>query len=276
MPKTLVWLASYPKSGNTWLRAFLANYFLRSDGPIPLDRIRRVSFGDSGMEAYVRRSPLDHRRLKPHQLLQLRLSWLDEVSRRGAVNFVKTHNAHTRLGPGWWIPAQMTTAAIYIARDPRDMVLSYADHWGIPVDRAIEQIADKRNSIDANPKSVVQFLGSWSSHVESWTKSRDFRVMTLRYEDMIADPRESFSRVLRHVGAPVEQAILENAIRCSDFKQLAGDEAAHGFSERGPRQETFFRKGIAGGWKDALSDAQADAIVRTHRSAMKRLGYPVD
>ncbi|MEM7178437.1 MAG: sulfotransferase domain-containing protein [Pseudomonadota bacterium] len=273
MPKSLVWLASYPKSGNTWLRAFLANYFYQADRAIPLSKIHQVSFGDSGFEAYARRAPIDHRHLNPGQLLRLRTDWLTEISHRGPVNFVKTHNAHTRLGPGWWIPAALTHSAIYILRDPRDMVLSYADHWGIPVERAAAQIADKRNQIQANAKSVTQFLGSWSTHVEGWAKAREFRTIVVRYEDMLTQPDKEFARILTHIGAPVEAKGLAQAVERSSFSTLARDEASNGFSERGPQQETFFRSGTSGGWRSTLPPDLAAQIWQDHRSVMRRYKY---
>lgn len=273
MPKSLVWLASYPKSGNTWLRAFLANYFVESDGPVPLDKIRQVSFGDSAMEPYVHRARIDHRRLMPAQLLQLRQSWLDEISNRGAMNFVKTHNAHARLGQAWWIPAALTHSAIYLVRDPRDMVISYADHWGIPIDNAIREIANRQNMIAPNPRSVAQFLGAWSAHVDGWSRARDLRVLTVRYEDMLSAPEREFARILRHIGAPLDEATLSQAIERSSFGQLAAAEAAEGFSERGPKQQAFFRKGEAGGWRDVLTEAQATQIWSDHRAAMRRHKY---
>ncbi|MEM7508029.1 MAG: sulfotransferase domain-containing protein [Pseudomonadota bacterium] len=273
MPKTLIWLASYPKSGNTWLRAFLANYFMQSDGPIPLDKIRHVSFGDSAAEPHLRGTPFNQYNLPSGQLLQLRNRWLLEISHRGAFNFVKTHNAHARLAQGWWIPAALTQTAIHIVRDPRDVLLSYADHWGIGLQDAASQMANPENKIPPNPKSVMQFLSSWSKHTESWMKTRDFRVLTVKYEDMLAEPEATFSKILEHIGAPLDQTVLRQAIDRASFRQLAADEAANGFSESGTKQKKFFRQGKAGCWHQSLPPDLADRIAANHRRVMKQLGY---
>jgi hypothetical protein len=273
-PKSLVWLASYPKSGNTWLRAFLANYFIRSDAPLPFEQIQRVSHGDSGAPPLQQMAGgRDPRLMTPQQLIPLRTARLAEIARLGEVNFVKTHNAHIRIGSGWLIPAALTKAAIYVIRDPRDMLLSYADHWGVTPEAAVGQIANKNNSIAPNPKTVRQFISSWTENVKSWTRARDIRVLTIRYEDMLTDPHDVFTRVVRHVGAPFDAEALDLAIRHSSFDTLRQIEADQGFSEKGMAQERFFRKGEAGQWQATLDPALARRIEADHGPTMKRFGY---
>lgn len=272
-PRTLVWLASYPKSGNTWLRAFLANYFLQSSVPVSINEMRKISFGDSSAPAYSELSGRDHQTLSPAQVVAIRERHLQRVSGRGDVNFVKTHNANIRIAGRWLIPARLTRGAVYIIRDPRDLVISYADHFGLDLAGAAAAIARPGNMVPSNSRTVIQFLGSWSEHVRSWTRSRDFRVLVLRYEDMLTDPRGAFEKVLRHIGAPIDAQILAEATGRASFEALAAQEEAQGFRERGATQARFFRRGTAGQWRDALSEAMVARIVADHGDAMRRHGY---
>jgi len=272
-PRTLVWLASYPKSGNTWLRAFLANYLIDSDRPVSINEMQKISFGDSSAPAYADLGRCDPRTLTPAQIAALRERHLQRVAQQGQVNFVKTHNANIRIGGRWLIPPGLTRAAIYLIRDPRDMVISYADHFALDPEGATAAIAARDNHVPSNSRTVMQFLGNWSDHVRSWTRAKGFRVLVLRYEDMLANPAAEFEKVLRHIGAPLDRGALEQAARFSSFEVLAAQEAAQGFREKGGTQSRFFRKGAAGQWHDTLPEAIVERIAADHRSAMQRHGY---
>lgn len=272
--RTIVWLASYPKSGNTWLRAFLANYLLEGDGPASFAAMQRVSSGDSSGPSYAELSGRDPRTLTLPQYLETRARHLARIAGNGApVNLVKTHVANARLGDVWLIPAARTRQAIYVVRHPLDMLVSYADHWGIGLPEAARQIADPANAIPASQKTAAQFLGRWSDHVSGWTRARGFRTLTIRYEDMSADPEATFTAVLRHIGAPIDRGVLGRAIEAASFPVLAAMETAGGFSERGPAQERFFREGRAGQWRDTVPGDIAERVVRDHAAAMKQLRY---
>jgi hypothetical protein len=271
--RTLVWLASYPKSGNTWLRAFLANYFIDSPVPVSINEMQKISFGDSSAPAYADLGRCDPRLLDPDQVAALRERHLERVSGRGKINFVKTHNANIRVGGRRLIPPRLTMAAIYLIRDPRDMVLSYADHFALDPDAAAAAIAAPGNRVPSNSRTVMQFLGNWSDHVRSWTRTREFRVLVLRYEDLLAAPAAQFEKVLRLIGAPIDAAVLEQATRFASFEVLAAQEAADGFREKGATQDRFFRKGAAGQWRDALPEAAATRIRADHGAVMRRHGY---
>ena len=275
-PKTLIWLASYPKSGNTWVRAFLANYLFDTDGPAGFDAIERVSSGDVSGPSYQELSGHHPARLPPGVYPKVRYQHLSRIALSGApANFVKTHSAQGRIGQHWLIPADLTRQAIYIVRHPLDMLLSYADHWGITLKDAAFQIGADRNMIAANDRTAPQFLGSWSAHVKGWSQARDFPVLTLRYEDMLADPEQAFTRVLHHIGAPVDQAALADAIENTSFKKLSALEKQQGFSERGPQQKKFFRKGTAGQWRGQIPVEIIDKVVEDHGPVMRKLRYEV-
>ncbi len=272
-PRTLIWLASYPKSGNTWLRAFLANYFIDGSEPVSINEMQKISFGDSSAPAYADLGRCDPARLGPAQIVGLRERHLERVSGNGEINFVKTHNAHARVSGRWLIPARLTRAAVYIIRDPRDMVLSYADHFALDPEAAAAAIASAKNHVAANSRTVMQFLGDWSGHVKGWTRTRDFPLLVLRYEDLLSDPQACFARVLRLIGAPLDARVLAQATRFSSFEVLAAQEAAAGFREKGGAQARFFRRGVSGQWRDELAGDIVERINADHGAVMKRYGY---
>lgn len=272
--RTLVWLASYPKSGNTWLRAFLANYLFAGEDPASFEAMRRLSAGDSSGPSYAELSGRDPRALSLAEYHQTRRRHLARIAGNGApVNFIKTHCPHVRIGGASLIPAALTRQAVYLVRHPLDMLASYADHWGIAIEEAARQIADSSNAIPATERTAAQFLGNWSDHVASWTETRDFPVLTVRYEDMLADPASTFIAVLRHIGAPIDRVVLGRAIRSASFPVLAAMETAGGFPERGPAQGRFFRQGGSGHWREVVPQAVADRVLRDHQTAIDRLGY---
>ena len=272
-PRTLVWLASYPKSGNTWLRAFLANYFIEGSEPVSINNMQKISFGDSSAPAYADLGRCNPMMLAPAQIVALRARHLERVSGNGQINFVKTHNANIRIAGHWLIPPRITKAAIYIIRDPRDMVVSYADHFNLDPDATVTAIASPQNRVPTNARTVMQFLGNWSDHVRGWARAKDFPVLVLRYEDMLADPAAQFEKVLRLIGAPVDDSVLAQATRFSSFEVLAAQEAAAGFREKGGTQTRFFRKGVSGQWRDALPEDIVARIVADHGATMKHHGY---
>ncbi len=272
--KSIVWLASYPKSGNTWLRLFLANYLLNRSTPMPINEVHRIGMGDAVGKAYrmVAGGPFDA--TDPHQTLALRPAVLRRVVANGAqVNLLKTHSYVGKARGIELIPGHLTRSAIYVVRNPLDMVVSYARHYGNSTDFTAGAIARRDNGIAGGNGAVPQFLGNWSDHVRSWTRCRDFPILVLRYEDLLADPAAGFTRALEHLGVPVEPERLARAVRFSSFEELRRQEETTGFVERSDQQERFFDSGRSGRWREELPAEVAERIRYDHARVMRELGY---
>jgi hypothetical protein len=273
-PGGIVWLASYPKSGNTWTRIFLANYLFDRKTPMPINQVHRLGMGDSIEKAYrIVAGPgfdvADYR-----QSLALRGKVLDRIVNNDAdVNFVKTHNHRARAFGVELIPPHLTRSAVYVLRNPLDMVLSYARQYGQTPEFAAAAIGRSDNSTAGANGTVAQFLGSWSGHVQSWARCRSFPVLVLRYEDMHADPQAAFTRVLKHIGVPADPQRVARAVQFSSFGELRKQEDAAGFIERSPNSERFFHSGRTGQWRAELAPEAADRICRDHGKVMREYGY---
>ncbi len=275
--KSIVWLASYPKSGNTWLRVFLANYVMNGQTPVPINQVHRVGIGDSNSKAYrmVTKEIIDPG--NPAQAARIRPAVLQAiVNNKADINPVKTHCENGIAYGVRLIPPELTRSAVYIMRNPLDMIVSYASHYGNTMDEAIEGISRSDNTLLGGGDTVYQFLGTWSNHVVGWAKAKKkFPVLMLRYEDMLKDPHEAFDRVVRHIGLPEDRDRLERAVKFSEFKQLQAQESKTGFVENSENQKRFFRSGKADQWKTALSDDQVAQILRDQGRVMKKYGYEV-
>lgn len=272
--KNIVWLASYPKSGNTWTRIFLANYLMGGEEPVPINQVHRLGIGDAIAKTYqvVGKGQYDPNDRMRH--LQQRERVLMGIANNGAdINFVKTHNENGKAFGTTLVPQKFTRSAVYIVRDPRDMVLSYARHYGMTVDRTIEAISRRDNATKADNRNVEQYIGTWSNHIKSWTGSKRFPVHLLRYEDMQNDPRTTFSGLLSFLAVPIDPVRLDRAIEHSSFNAVRAQEDKSDFIERSENAEKFFHTGTSGHWRESLTDEQAAAIADRHGDAMRRHGY---
>lgn len=271
----LIWLASFPKSGNTWLRAFLHNYLTDSATPHPINRLTDLTTGESGAALYHRHDPrpasaytaADAARLRPRVHHDLMGNDPERV-------FVKTHNPAITLHGTPLITPEVTDRAIYLLRDPRDIAISYAAHLGITLDAMIALLADDRAVSGGNDHKILEFIGSWSRHVASWTSNPHPKLLVLRYEDLLADPTDAFTDVIRFLGAPPDPARLQRAISFSSFATLSRQEHATGFAERSAQAKTpFFRTGTSAQWRTLLTNTQRRRIERDHAVQMRRFDY---
>ena len=188
--------------------------------------------------------------------------------------FIKTHNCLVIDRGHSTINFAATAGAVYVVRNPLDVVISYAHHGGKTIDDSIEFVSMTDCESQGKPNAVYEVLGSWSQHVLSWTRNRHPALHVVRYEDMLGDPEETFAALARHLLLQPSSAQLAKAIERSSFIRLAAQEQRKGFRERPPgADQNFFREGRAGQWKDVLTPAQIERIVAAHSEQMQRFGY---
>lgn len=288
-----VWLASYPKSGNTWFRMLVANLSAKDGSPVDINDLP-----ERGGIASAR-GPFDHLLLIDSGLLThdeidgLRPRVYEELARGTAddeydaleaeapVRFVKAHDAYTLTPMGEPLLAGTRGAdgAIVVARDPRDVAPSLANHIRSSMDDAIAFMNNKNAGFCTGTRrqynQLRQKLPGWSGHVASWLDQSDIPVHLIRYEDMKADTAGTLRRALVFAGRAATDGEIRRAVTFADFTQLRQQELDKGFREA-PRPQAggnFFRRGEVGSWRDELSPAQVARIEAEHAPMMLRLGY---
>lgn len=187
--------------------------------------------------------------------------------------FVKTH---AYLGTHFGVPQinlEVTAGTIYVVRNPLDVVISLADHYGFDLDQAVETLATNGFASAAGEGRVAQLIDTWSVHVESWTRTPHPTLHVVRYEDMLAQPEKTFGAIAGFLQLTPPRTRLKKAIEFSSFRTLKKQETAHGFVERSPVSKRFFRRGQAGQWRTVLSPRQIDRVVADHGEQMERFGY---
>ncbi|MCG8492262.1 MAG: sulfotransferase domain-containing protein [Sneathiellales bacterium] len=270
----IIWLASYPKSGNTWMRSFLHNLIQNKSQSVHINELAKLTYGDSQKFWYEQAhgGPLDT--LSPEEVMKLTPRAQDLITRTSPNSvFVKTHN---NLATNWGVPyitPEATAGAIVIVRNPLDVVISLAHHFGFSMDDAIAFMADAKAETPEDEYKLPQFYGSWSAHVKSWEKFNPEFQHRVRYEDMLHKPQKTFANVAKFLGMQISKNQLNRAIKLSSFKVLQKQEQKDGFDERSDKAEAFFRSGKSGQWKTVLSDAQINRIKEDHQDVMADLGY---
>jgi hypothetical protein len=275
----ILWLASYPKSGNTWVRLFLANLFKGDgSGPVALDRIGEATLAEPGTAGFALLDPRPWQDWTVDDIARLRPRVQERIAATGdGVVPVKTHSAFVKMKGGTpAINMAVTAGAVYIVRNPLDVAVSYAHHQGLPADAIIEIIATNMFATPTNATNVYEVMGSWSQHVASWTASQSPMIHVMRYEDMLADPQGAFEGLVRFMRIRADDHAVRRAVELTAFDAVAGQERNEAFVERTPAQERFFRAGRAGQWREALTEDQVAAVVATHREQMARFGYIPD
>jgi hypothetical protein len=278
-PRGILWIASYPRSGNTWMRIFL--YCLRksmSGEPLQvplLDDVRSYERSDIELSQYER---LAGRSLDPMSpaIARLRPKVQMEIARTNSgIVTVKTHNAFLSDRGFPLINPQASAGAIYLVRNPLDVAVSYAELRSQAIDITIEQMATSGFAGWANGLAYWA-AGSWSDNVKSWTDSGHPIVLVLRYEDMISRPIETFRSVALHLHLQPTAEQLNDAIEMASFRTVQTAERDQGFVERPAKASIFFREGRVGQWRDRLTGDQVARVVATHREMITKFNYLPD
>jgi hypothetical protein len=270
----IVWLASYPKSGNTWLRAFLANLVANRREPVPLAELPDYAALEADPELYTRIAGRPSTELDFDQLCALRPQVHAALAAAAPrTRFVKTHSmAGVHAGTPLLTP-EVSAGAICVVRNPLDVAISMSHHFGMDLDTAIDYLGDDRAVTANGALFVSEFIGSWSTHAKSWSDIESERIVVLRYEDLLEKPAKAFARVARLVGVHNDRGRIERAIAHAQFRNLAGMERRDGFVEAPITGKSFFRSGRANQWRDVLSRDQVGRVVGRHREQMARFRY---
>ena len=273
----IYWLASYPKSGNTWFRVFLHN--LEIDDSAPVD-INDLSMGTIASARYWldRVLGFDTAELSPAEIEQLRPSIYKWALKEDQVGYHKIHDAYTYTKDGEPIVSKEgTLGALYIIRNPLDVASSLANQYSISLNEAILKMGSNEYILDSSKQKhhnqVQQQLFTWSNHVLSWVDAPHLNCFTIRYEDMTSAPLKTFSQAAYFLGFSSSSEKIAKAIKFSNFKILAKQEKERGFKEASVKTNRFFRKGKAGGWRKELTEVQIKQIIKDHYAVMRRFGY---
>lgn len=267
---TTAWLASYPKSGNTWVRALLSAL---TTGDVPLQSLP----GSLGNESSDDALPVSLSGLDEVEALQvMRRSWMLGDPTSGAFRVRKTHEPWIAGPDGHatrWQPEG--ARAIYLVRDPRDVVLSWAHHNGQSPTEAADFM--RRGTSHVMGHGHVAHGGwqavSWSRHVQSWSQECPLPVLVLRYEDLLAEPRPCVEQIADWLDVPVDETSVASAVAACEFTELAAREVIEGFAEAAAPDRVFFRRGRSGGWRTELEPDLARRIEQDHGETMASLGY---
>lgn len=275
--RSLVWLSSYPKSGNTWLRSMLA--VLRAPDR-PLD-LRYLPYG---MDLFDRQilddfAAISSITMTPDELVPYQAQLFAAVSREAEPpELAKTHAAAiTGAGGTRLFGPDATAGAVYLLRNPMDVAVSYAHHDDKPLDEVIARMGDSEVALHQwegrSGPNLPQIMRSWSDHVESWTDDPGFPVLVIRYEDMLADPAQALKQVAKFCGIETSPASVNHAVEACRFDRLKKVEDADGFSEKPSETRAFFRSGQSGEGRHVLNRSQIDRIIAVHGAIMERFGY---
>lgn len=274
----IVWLASFPKSGNTWFRIFLANLDAGENGPADINNLDEQGGIASSRHEFEAATLLDSGLLSHDDIEILR----PRIYERSAatverLRWIKAHDAYTLTPRGEAMFGRAGACAVYLVRDPRDVAVSLAHHNSTTIDEAIKLMNAADGALCRGRKGMApqlrQKLLGWSGHAASWLNQIDIPVHLVRYEDLVVAPAVHFGGALAFAGRSTEPAQIERAITHADFAELQRQETEKGFAERMSRTAPFFRSGQVGGWRDKLIAEQIASIEEAHAPIMERLGY---
>ena len=275
----IIWLASYPKSGNTWLRMFLKSYFMKPGEKLSLMRSKLDNFRDQGFpDQYT----LDHLNVDCDKFEDIVKNWeamQDYINLNNRTNFVKTHSAMCTVGSYQFTTLRNTKGGIYMVRDPRDVVDSLSHHMGLNHEQTLGHMSSSYNfeyPLLGNKGYKKSLMGSWSDHYNSWKNFKSCKILIIKYEDMVSDELNTFTKVINYLKEIDEIEFnndkLHQALKQTQFKELQKIEKSEGFLEKG-KGELFFRKGKIGTWKTEVSPNIINKIEKLFKNEMKELGY---
>ena len=284
----IIWLSSYPKSGNTWLRFFILSLLLKDQKDINLKDLEKIKQFPTKAQ-YER---LNIKNINYENLNEISNYWersQEIINQNPGVKFFKTHNALCKIDNNLFTNEENTLGVIYIVRDPRNVITSLNNHFHHEnIEQSKKFLFDERKGTFNKSKylanenfALPQVIGSWRTHYKSW-KLLKKNYLLIKYENLIADPVREFTKVYSYLERVLKIKISEKkfkkAIELSRFERLREIEEKDGFSEsvlnsKTGKKEKFFYLGPKNNWEKVLDRSISDEICKEFETEMKELEY---
>ncbi|MDA9707031.1 sulfotransferase domain-containing protein [Candidatus Pelagibacter sp.] len=275
----IIWIASYPKSGNTWMRLFIKSYFNPQNKKFSLNRHEDDPFL---IQTFPTEGKFDELKIKYEDFFEISKNWINLqslINLNNKTNYLKTHNAMCTINNNKFTNIHNTLGAIYVVRDPRDVLVSYSNYMDKSIDETIEILLSDDTYEYGNFKDKgyrKSLIGSWSSHYNSWKNYKSKETIIVKYEDMLYKSNSTFLRVLNYIGKinniEIDKNKMYQAIEETSFENLKKLEKSEGFKSN-VSKNPFFRKGRVGDWKEKLTKEQTQRIEKFFKVEMIELGY---
>tara|TARA_B100000686_G_scaffold345508_1_gene430241 strand:- start:2454 stop:3311 length:858 start_codon:yes stop_codon:yes gene_type:complete len=283
----IIWIASYPKSGNTWVRALLSAYLFNNDGKFDFSDLNKI-------EQFPNKTLLSPFLQKFDDPIQTPKYWIPaqkKINLNKKINFFKTHNAMCEIDGNKFTDKKNTIASIYIVREPRNVITSLANHYGLSVEDAFKFLTNKRKIIfeknikkegfSVEEKGNVHFIGSWEEHYNSWKNIGFSPIKIIKYEDLLKNSEKVFLDILSFLKSfypiKIEDKKIKKVIKACSFERLKKKEEKEGFEEAPMishnKKAIFFNLGKENNWKNKLDLSIEKKIRFKFSSEMTELGY---
>ena len=272
----IIWISSYPKSGNTWVRAFLSTYLDSTDGKFNFSLLDKIGeFPDHN----ILNKFMDSKDF--YNLSEVSKHWIkvqELINSNKELTFLKTHSSLCNINGNKFTNSANTLAFIHIVRDPRNIVLSMANHFGITQEESYKIISDKMYIIYPkinNQPIPSTLISSWNNHYLSWKNSDSISKIVIKYEDLIKNTKDTFEKIINflseHAKIKYDEEKIVNSIDVTQFNNLKNNEEKYGFNMG--QKNKFFYLGKKNNWKNLLDPGIGDKINLQFKSEMEELGY---
>ena len=275
----IIWLASYPKSGNTLLRSILGTYLYSNDGIVKFDYIYKI-----------KQFPAieDFKKLKIDMSIEKEVfdNFIEAqkiINKDKKIKFIKTHSSLVKINNSNFTDLNNSLGAIYIVRDPRNVATSFAYHYNLNIDEAINVMTDPKSWLVKTSLLHKIFLGSWKINYNSWKQMKN-RVLFIKYEDLVEKKKTTMIKIFKFIqslgvdGFKLDMIKLNKVIKTSQFQKMQELEKKGDFKEAMVENNThkkkiFFKFGTKNNWRNILDPKRSKKIEEAFKKEMIELGY---
>ena len=280
-----IWLASYPKSGNTLVRSMLSSYFFSNDGIYNFDLIKNIKQFPSSKLFQLIGVDIRYER----EIIKNYIEAQKFINKKDTTQFLKTHSSLFNINGSAFTDLKNSLGVIYIVRDPRNVVTSFANHAAISVNVACDQLINFHhmggdlNRLDTEKTKV--YTGTWSYNYNSWKSFKSIgKYLLIKYEDLILKKEDSFLKILKfihklkQVKFQLNEEKFINTIKSTTFEEMKNLEIKNGFEEAKINKETgkkipFFNLGEKNDWKKILDSNIRKNLEKAFKKEMVELNY---